>query len=219
MSLNIILVFGVFIVILIVLAIFVAQQFSTVQKNQVKKTQSLSEKLAAGGFNPLDSERFREIALTSSPSEDDPNRLVNLSGPDVSEQAASFSAPPEENVETPEELAFQDPSLSQNLQQIDEKDLQALYSEYLTAKSLNPFDVEPEFKLGLAYLKNAQYEKAQSLFQNVVESRPDFPGIYYYLGESYRCNGQFYEAMQAYKQSWEMDHLPSKDQSQEIKES
>ncbi|MBN2288894.1 MAG: tetratricopeptide repeat protein [Candidatus Glassbacteria bacterium] len=209
MSLNLVLVTVIFFVLLVIVAIFVAQQFATVQKTSAKKSLSLTEKLAASGINPLDSDRFREIALRAGPSEEDPKRLVALSGPDISDRPASFGPEQDDRIEKPEETAFTDPNLSTELQHIEKKDLQALYSEYLIAKNLNPFDVEPEFKLGMAYLRNAQYEKSQGLFQKVVESKPEFPGIFYYLGEAYRCNGQFYEAMQAYKQSWEMDHLGS----------
>jgi tetratricopeptide (TPR) repeat protein len=217
MNLMLILVTGIFIVLLIVLAIFVAQQLSAIQQVQTKQSMSLSEKLNAGGINPLDSDRFREMTMGGAGIED-PNLLVNLSEQSSLDQGSVISTPADSPVETPEESAFFESNISQDFQDIEKKDIQALYSEYLTAKSLRPFDVEPEFKLGLAYIKNAQYEKAQNLFQKVTESKPDFPGVFYYLGESYRCNGQFYEAMQAYKQSWEMDHLQSESEADETKD-
>ena len=219
MSLNIVLITGIFFVVLVLVAVFIAQQFAMLQKTQAKKSMTLTDKLTASGVVPLDSGRFKEVALGSETGEEDPNRLVNLDSQRTLDQSPGFGPPEGAGVETPEEIAFDDPNLSPDLLNIEKKDLQSLYSEYLTAKSINPFDIEPEFKLGLAYLRNAQYEKAQGLFEKVVESKPEFPGIFYYLGEAFRCNGQFYEAMQAYKQSWEMGYLPSKsriDKNQEL---
>jgi len=214
-SLNIIVVTAVFIVVLIIVAVFVAQQFATVQKTQAKKSMSLSEKLSASGITPLIADQAREITVDGTPSESDPNRLVRLDTQPVFDQPSETAPAVAEDIESPEKMAFSDPDIAPELLDIKKKDLQSLYSHYLTEKSLNPFDVEPDFKLGLAYLQKAQYEKAQNLFQKVIEGDPEFSGIYYYLGEAYRCNGQFFEAMQAYKQSWETDHLKPKIQSDE----
>ena len=205
MSLNIVLITVIFFVVLVLVAVFIAQQFAMLQKTQTKKSMTLTDKLAASKIVPLDTGRFQEVALSSDSTEEDPNRLVNLDSQQTFDQSPGFGPPESAGVEIPEEFAFDDPNIPPDLLNIENKDLQSLYSEYLTAKSINPFDVEPEFKLGVAYLKNTQYEKAE------------FPGIFYCLGEAYRCNGQFYEAMQAYKQSWEMGHLPSKSRADKIK--
>ena len=217
MSLNIVLITVIFFVVMVLVAVFIAQQFAMLQKTQTKKSMTLTDKLAASKIVPLDTGRFQEVALSSDSTEENPNRLVNLDSQQTFDQSPGFGPPESTGVEIPEEFAFDDPNIPPDLLNIENKDLQSLYSEYLTAKSINPFDVEPEFKLGLAYLKNTQYEKAQGLFQKVVEGKPEFPGIFYCLGEAYRCNGQFYEAMQAYKQSWEMGHLPSKSRADKIK--
>ena len=217
-SVNILLVAAIFIILLVVLAVFVAQQLTTVSKTQAKNAMTLSEKLAAGGIAPLDTGRFREIAMKTGPVEEDLSSSVDTEEQKPFVPSAGIDSPGEGTVETPQEAVFTDPNLSPDIKKIKEKDLQTLYTEYLTAKSLSPFDMEPDFKLGLAYLKNAQYGKAQDLFQKVIESKPDFPGIYYYLGESFRCNGQFYEAMQAYKQSWELENLKTETQTDKVQD-
>ncbi len=217
-SINILLVAGIFFILLVVLAVFVAQQLTAVSKTRAKDSMTLSEKLAASGIAPLDTDRFREIAMKSGPVEENPSSSVDTGVQKPFDQSSGFGLPREGTFETPEEAVFTDPNISPDIKKIEEKELQTLYSEYLTAKSLSPFDMEPDFKLGLAYLKNVQYGKAQDLFQKVIESKPDFPGIYYYLGESFRCNGQFYEAMQAYKQSWESEHLETESRKDKVQD-
>lgn len=189
---NILIISGIFIALVFIIAVFIAQQLSNVEKtNQNRKPKSLSDKLRESGMAPLDTERFREIVMAGGAQETEP--LIDSTFP-----GASVS-------ESPDDIAFRNYELTGHHTNLEGKDLQTIYSEYLSAKNLNPFDIEPEFTLGIAYMRFAQYDKAQIQFKKIVDSKPEYPGIFYYMGESLRCNGQYYEAMNAYKKSWEMD--------------
>ena len=198
---NVLIVAVIFAVILIIAVGFITQQFYAVQKVVASKPKTLIEKMSASGLGALETDRFKEIVM-SVPSEN-ASGVESLIGESDSGSAWGSGG---NSSELPEEKLFNEtiPSTGQSLN-LEGKDLQTIYSEYLSAKNLNPFDVEPDFMLGVAYLKYTQYEKAQSQFQKVIDVKPDFPGIYYYMGESFRCNGQFYEAMKSYKKCWEME--------------
>ena len=204
---NVLIIAVIFIIILLVGIGFITQQFYAVQKVAASKPKTLIEKMASSGLGALDTDKFKDIVM-SAPSENAPGVESLI---DASESGSDWSSKGSAG-EVPEEEVFAEAvaSTGQSLN-LEGKDLQAIYSEYLSAKNLNPFDMEPDFKLGVAYLKFAQYEKAQGEFQKVIDAKPEFPGIYYYLGESFRCNGQFYEAMKAYKKSWEMGMPDSKE--------
>jgi len=211
---NLFVIGAIFFLLLFFIAIFIAQQFYNVQKVSEAKPKTLIEKLRARGIGALDTDKFKKIVM-SSPSEES-------TGVEPLVERDTLSAEVSDTGKLdvrPEDALFSETMLITGKQlNIENKDLQTIYSEYLTAKNLNPFDVEPDFKLGVAYLRFAQYEKAQKEFQKVIEEKPDFPGIYYYLGEAYRCNGQFYEAMEAYKKSWEMEKLAPSGAEPEEKE-
>jgi len=195
-------IFAIFLLLIIILAVFVTQQFQTAKKVVSQKPKSLLERMSSGG-GALNTEKFRQIVMEGGPQElqDSVESLVGHSASGSSGYGVAG--------ETPDEEIF-----AENLARLEQplflegKDLQTIYSGYLSAKNLNPFDVEPDFKLGVAYLKFGQFGKAQNQFLKVVDQKPEFPGIYYYLGEAYRCNGQFYEAMKSYKRSWEMETHP-----------
>ena len=194
-----------FIVILFLIAVFIAQQMFNAESAAGKRQKSLSEKLAGKGIGALDTEKFRNIVMNSS--EDSAGSMVQ---PLVESDQRTFksSGKAENDIyslgETPEQQALDGAILSEDKSiSIESKDLNTIYNDYLAAKNLNPFDVEPDFALGAAYLKFGYFDKAQKQFSKVIDSKPDYPGAYYYLGEAYRCNGQFYEAMNAYKTSWE----------------
>jgi len=189
---NILIISGIFIVLIFIIAVFIGQQLSNVEKmNLSRKPKTLSDKLRESGMAPLETERFREIVMAGGNQEVEPLTENTFPGASVAE--------------SPDDIAFRNYELTGHHVIIEGKDLQTIYSEYLSAKNLNPFDIEPEFTLGIAYMRFAQYDKAQSQFKKIVDSKPEYPGIFYYLGESLRCNGQYYEAMNAYKKSWEMD--------------
>ncbi|HUU30181.1 MAG TPA: hypothetical protein VM123_20445 [archaeon] len=196
----------VFFILIFIIAIFVAQQFYAAQQIRAKSPKTLIEKLSSKGLGALDTDKFKEIVLSGGSEE--PASIPALSSMAGSEGLLTGT---EKTGEQIEEKLFRDYLDSVGHQvNIENKDLQSIYSEYLSAKNLNPFDVEPDFKLGVAYLRFAQFDKAQKQFQKVIDSKPNFSGIYYYMGEAYRCNGQFYEAMNAYKKSWETDRVTSR---------
>jgi len=197
---NVLIIAVIFAIILIIAVGFIAQQFYAVQKVAASKPKTLIEKMSSSGLGALETDRFKEIVMSAS-SENSPGVESLL---EESDSGSAWSSGGNAG-EFPEKELFVEtiPSTGQPLN-LEGKDLQTIYSEYLSAKNLNPFEVEPDFMLGVAYLKYTQYEKAQSQFQKVIDVKPDFPGIYYYMGESFRCNGQFYEAMKSYKKCWEM---------------
>ena len=213
--LNLMIIAAIFIVLLLIIAGFVSQQFTTAQQIQEnKRPKSLVEKMNRG-IGAMDTDKFRQIVMEGGPDE--------LSGQvealiDESDRT-SASTKIRGIDEKPEDLVLEKELGSSNVNlNLEGKDLQTIYAEYLSEKNVNPFDMEPEFKLGVAYLKFSQFEKAIKQFEKVVADKPEFPGIHYYLGEAYRCNGQFYEAMKAYKQSWEMESKASEKPQMEEKE-
>jgi tetratricopeptide (TPR) repeat protein len=195
---NILFIAIVFLLILFIMAVFIAQQIYNVQKtNQGRRKKTLSEKISEGGLAPMETDRFREIVMSSGGP--GANGIEPLTDGVAGAAAGEIS-------ETPDDTTLNQHLIATGHRiNIENKDLQTIYSEYLTTKNINPFDLEPEFFLGVAYMKFAQYDKAQIQFRKIIDAKPEYPGIYYYMGESLRCNGQFYEAMIAYKKSWEMD--------------
>ena len=196
---NLIIIAVIFIIIFAILAGFIAQQFYTVQKIKATRPKTLLEKMG-GGAGALATDKFKAIVMSSGPQASQVESLVDGSSGGRGSQFSGVAGElPDEEILKAEYIATSMPL------NIENKNLQTIYAESLSAKNLNPFDVEPDFKLGVAYLKFGQYDKAQNQFQKVVDAKPEFPGIYYYLGEAFRCNGQFYEAMKSYKKSWEME--------------
>ncbi len=191
----------IFLVVLFVIATFIARQFRVARDYQQQRPRTLLDKLTARGTGAMNTDRFRELML-DSPEGSSPTAETAPGGFGEGASAAAGAAPGE----NPEEGLFSEQlEIEGHHLNLGEKSLQTIYSEYLTQKSLSPFDPEPDFRLGVAYLKFGQFDKAQAQFQKVADSKPGFPGVFYYLGEAYRCNGQFYEAMRAYKRSWEQD--------------
>ncbi len=209
---NMLVIAAIFIVLLLIIAGFVSQQFNTAQQIQEnKRPKNLLEKMNKG-IGALDTAKFRRIVMDSAPDETGSQVEQLLGEDDISDKDSNVSKGElHDDMALNKELAG--PGGAFNL---EGKDLQTIYSEYLSEKNLNPFELEPEFKLGVAYLKFNQFEKAIIQFRKVSDDKSEFPGIYYYLGEAFRCNGQFYEAMKAYKQSWELDS--SIDQADEIQQ-
>ncbi len=193
---NMLVIAAVFILLLLLIAGFVSQQFSTALKiKESQRPKNLLEKMNTG-IGALDTAKFRQIVIDSGPDESGV-----LTDTLLDQDSAGVALG-----ETPYDMVINEQlGNAGGLLNLEGKDLQTIYSEYLSEKSVNPFDLEPEFRLGVAYLRFSQFEKAIIQFQKVTDKRPEYPGIFYYLGEAYRCNGQFYEAMKAYKQSWEMD--------------
>ncbi len=207
---NMLVIAAVFILLLLLIAGFVSQQFSTALKiKENQRPKNLLEKMNSG-IGALDTAKFRQIVIDSGPDESGvlTDTLLDQDSPGAGIPSG----------ETPDDMVINEQLGSAgSLLNLEGKDLQTIYSEYLSEKSVNPFDLEPEFRLGVAYLRFSQFEKAIIQFQKVTDKKPEYPGIFYYLGEAYRCNGQFYEAMKAYKQSWEMDsRIDKSDETQPL---
>jgi tetratricopeptide (TPR) repeat protein len=209
---NMLVIGAVFIVLLLIIAGFVSQQLNTAQKiKESKRPKNLLEKMNKG-IGALDTAKFRQIVMDSGPDAFGGQVESLLDEDDQAKVARSAST----LGEMPDDMVIGDDlAVASGTYNLEGKDLQTIYSEYLSEKNLNPFELEPEFKLGVAYLKFSQFEKAISQFQKVIDDKPEFPGIHYYIGEAFRCNGQFYEAMKAYKQSWELDSRASQDNQAE----
>ena len=161
---NILIIAAIFIIIMLIAVGFIAQQFYNVQKLAASRPKTLIEKIASKGVGALDTDKFKEIVM-SAPTENVPGVESLI---DKKEDSSGLSSTGKAG-EVPDEELFMEtiPTTGQPLN-LERKDLQTIYSEYLSAKNLNPFDVEPDFKLGVAYLKFAQYEKAQVQFQNCL---------------------------------------------------
>lgn len=202
---NLLVVAAIFLFILFIIAVFITQQFYTVQQLRAKEPKSLIEKLAGRGIGALNTDKFKEIVLSGGGEEDKVASLLTSTEESIDQSEKPIT---EKIGEYPEEKLFNDHlKATGHLFNIENKSLQAVYSEYLSAKNLSPFDLEPDFKLGVAYLKFGQYDKAQNQFQKIADEKPSFKGIFYYLGEALRLNGHLFEAMNAYKQSWEQDRI------------
>jgi len=204
---------AVFILLLLIVAGFVSQQLNTAQRiKESKRPKSLLEKMNRG-IGALDTAKFRQIVMEGGPDE--------LSGKvealiDEKDRTAASHLSSAALGEMPDDQVIVSGAVgSTGMLHLEGKDLQTIYAEYLSEKNVNPFDMEPEFKLGVAYLKFSQFDKAIKQFQKVADDKPDFPGIQYYLGEAFRCNGQFYEAMKSYKKSWEMESKAQENKASE----
>jgi len=64
-----------------------------------------------------------------------------------------------------------------------------------------PHSVSEAFSIGLRAYQRGDWQKAQEFFQQVVGLEPGAADIHYYLGESYRQQGSFSRAIQAYNEA------------------
>ena len=67
---NPLVVAAIFLFILFIIAVFITQQFYAVQQLRAKGSKSLIEKLAGKGIGALDTDKFKEIVLSSGGQED-----------------------------------------------------------------------------------------------------------------------------------------------------
>lgn len=63
----------------------------------------------------------------------------------------------------------------------------------------DPNDSFSKFALALELLKIEQEQKALSLFKNILQSDPEYVGVYYHLGKLYEQLGENYLAIKCYK--------------------
>lgn len=63
----------------------------------------------------------------------------------------------------------------------------------------NPGDSFSKFALALEFRKEAEFKKAQILFEDILSSDPDYVGVYYHLGKLYEALDQLNDAKKLYK--------------------
>jgi len=64
----------------------------------------------------------------------------------------------------------------------------------------DPEDPFTRFALAQEYLKEGDVEEARSLFEELVESNPDYVGTYYHLGKLYEELDRRQQAIETYEQ-------------------
>ncbi|MEA1996797.1 MAG: tetratricopeptide repeat protein [Gemmatimonadota bacterium] len=206
--LNLGLVASIFVIVLFSGLFIVFRQFRRVKKVRSRAPDySILGIAARRGIRPLGKDKFEQRVLAKG--RETAWEVSQLSEVPQSEQdrghSGKSSDPGTGNGYPADKLSRDHLSLIGQPLDIGDKDLKTIYREYLTARDNDPYDMEPEFKLGVAYLRFGQYEKAMKQFRKVIERKPGYPGVHYFLGESLRCNGEYFQAMESFKKSLEKD--------------
>ncbi|HKK45513.1 MAG TPA: tetratricopeptide repeat protein [Balneolaceae bacterium] len=63
----------------------------------------------------------------------------------------------------------------------------------------NPSDSFSKFALALEFRKQGEFKKARILFEDILESDPDYVGVYYHLGKLYEVLDRPKDALDLYK--------------------
>lgn len=63
----------------------------------------------------------------------------------------------------------------------------------------NPEDLFSRFALALELLKENNVQKARVLFESILQSDPDYLGVYYHLGKLYEQTGRQNDAEKLYR--------------------
>lgn len=71
----------------------------------------------------------------------------------------------------------------------------------LYVATVHPPLTDSSFKAGLRFLAAGQYETARVQFQLVLQSEPGAADVHYYIGESYRFEGKYSNARDAYQKA------------------
>jgi Tfp pilus assembly protein PilF len=64
----------------------------------------------------------------------------------------------------------------------------------------NPADSFSKFALALEFQKQEKFKNARILFEDILESDPDYVGVYYHLGKLYELHGRLSDAREIYRQ-------------------
>ncbi len=72
-------------------------------------------------------------------------------------------------------------------------------SEYQRSLELEPRDVGGKFRLGVAYRKNREFDKALALFDEVSKQDREFPGLALERGQLYEASGRTAEALASFE--------------------
>ena len=63
----------------------------------------------------------------------------------------------------------------------------------------NPSDSFSKFALALEFRKQGEFKKARILFEDILNSDPDYVGVYYHLGKLYETLDRFNDAQELYQ--------------------
>ena len=63
----------------------------------------------------------------------------------------------------------------------------------------NPGDSFSKFALALEFRKQDQHKNARILFEDILESDPDYVGVYYHLGKLYEAHDRLNDAEDLYQ--------------------
>jgi Tfp pilus assembly protein PilF len=63
----------------------------------------------------------------------------------------------------------------------------------------NPGDSFSKFALALEFRKQGEFKKARILFEDILESDPDYVGVYYHLGKLYEALDRLKNAKELYE--------------------
>jgi len=63
----------------------------------------------------------------------------------------------------------------------------------------NPGDSFSKFALALEFRKQGEFKKARILFEDILDSDPEYVGVYYHLGKLYEVLDRPKEALTLYK--------------------
>lgn len=68
----------------------------------------------------------------------------------------------------------------------------------------NPGDSFSKFALALEFRKQDEYKKARILFEDILESDPDYVGVYYHLGKLYEALDRLSDSKELYERGIEI---------------
>ena len=83
-------------------------------------------------------------------------------------------------------------------------DLEAAIAAYEKAESLNPELWGIQGLLGSAYKDANQMDKAEVVFDNMIQQIPDSPGPYFNMGNLLMATGEYAEAEEMFRKSFQM---------------
>ena len=63
----------------------------------------------------------------------------------------------------------------------------------------NPGDSFSKFALALEFRKQGEFKKARILFEDILQSDPDYVGVYYHLGKLYEALDRLSDSKELYK--------------------
>jgi tetratricopeptide (TPR) repeat protein len=69
----------------------------------------------------------------------------------------------------------------------------------------HPIVSRSAYEAGLRFLRMKDYPNALVLFQQAISLEPDAPDLYYYVGETYRAQGDYHSAGDAYQEAINRD--------------